>query len=69
MLELCGLIAVYFSHLVWLTKVLPENHADFAEFWPSTALILIYWLIFRLAYVLRTPLDKKEENLPAFRPY
>ncbi len=61
-LELCGLIAVYFSHLVWLTKVLPENHAEFAEFWPSTALILIYWLIFRLAYVLRTPLDKKEEN-------
>ncbi|MGA8090794.1 MAG: DUF2339 domain-containing protein [Terracidiphilus sp.] len=62
-LEFCGLIAVYVSHLVWLTKVLPDNHADFAEFWPSTALILLYWLIFRLAYVLRTPLDKREENL------
>ncbi len=62
-LELCGLIAVYVSHFVWLSKVLPANHADFAEFWPSTALILLYWLIFRLAYVLRTPLDKKEENL------
>ena len=62
-LELCGLIAVYTSHLVWLTKVLPDNHGDFAEFWPSTALILLYWLIFRLAYVLRTPLDKREENL------
>ncbi len=62
-LELCGLIAVYVSHFVWLTKVLPDNHGDFAEFWPSTALILLYWLIFRLAYVLRTPLDKREENL------
>ena len=62
-LELCGLIAVYVSHFVWLTKVLPDNHANFAEFWPSTALILLYWLIFRLAYVLRTPLDKREENL------
>ena len=62
-LELCGLIAVYTSHFVWLTKVLPDNHADFAEFWPSTALILLYWLIFRLAYVRRTPLDKHEENL------
>ncbi len=62
-LELCGLIAVYTSHFVWLTKVLPDNHSDFAEFWPSTALILLYWLIFRLAYVLRTPLDKREENL------
>ena len=62
-LELCGLIAVYTSHFVWLTKVLPDNHGDFAQFWPSTALILLYWLIFRLAYVLRTPVDKREENL------
>jgi uncharacterized membrane protein len=63
MLELCGLIAVYVSHFVWLNEVLPANHATFAEFWPSTALILLYWLIFRMAYVLRTPLDKREENL------
>ena len=62
-LELAGLIAVYLSHLVWLTKALPENHAAFAEFWPSAALILLYWLIFRLAYVLRTPRDQKEENI------
>jgi uncharacterized membrane protein len=62
-LELCGLIAVYVSHFVWLTNVLPENHSQFAEFWPSTVLILLYWAIFRLAYVLRRPLDKREENL------
>jgi len=62
-LELTGLIAVYLSHLVWLTRVLPENHAAFTEFWPSTALILLYWLIFRLAYVLRTPRDRSEENI------
>ena len=62
-LELLGLLSVYFSHLVWLTRVLPQNHAPFTEFWPSTALILLYWLIFRLAYVLRTPLDKNEENI------
>ena len=62
-LELCGLIAVYVSHFVWLNEVLPANHLEFTEFWPSTALILLYWLIFRLAYVMRTPLDKREENL------
>jgi uncharacterized membrane protein len=62
-LELCGLVAVYVSHFVWLNEVLPADHVDFADFWPSTALILLYWLIFRLAYVLRTPLDKREENL------
>ena len=63
LLELCGLIAVYASHFVWLNEVLPQRHSDFAEFWPSTALILLYWLIFRLAYVIRAPLDKREENI------
>jgi len=62
-LELTGLIAVYVCHFVWLTQVLTENHASFTEFWPSTALILLYWAIFRLAYVLRTPLDAREENI------
>ncbi|MGD0891140.1 MAG: DUF2339 domain-containing protein [Terracidiphilus sp.] len=62
-LELAGLIAVYASHFVWLTQVLPANHSAFTEFWPSTALILLYWLIFRAAYVLRTPLNANEESI------
>jgi hypothetical protein len=62
-LEAVGLVAVYGTHFVWLTQVLPQNHASFAEFWPSVILILMYWLIFRLAYVLRTPLDQSEENI------
>jgi len=62
-LELAGVIAVYLSHLAWLTQVLPENHATFTEFWPSTALILLYWCIFRVAYVFRTPRDQNEENI------
>jgi hypothetical protein len=62
-LEAVGLVAVYGSHFVWLTRVLPQNHARFAEFWPSVILILMYWLIFRLAYVLRTPLSQNEENI------
>lgn len=62
-LEAVGLVAVYGSHFVWLTRVLPENHTSFAEFWPSVILILMYWLIFRLAYVLRTPLNQSEENI------
>jgi uncharacterized membrane protein len=61
-LELAGLIAVYLNHLVWLTQVLPENHSAFTEFWPSTALILLYWAIFRAAYVLRAPKSQTEEN-------
>jgi hypothetical protein len=62
-LELAGLAAAYLNHLVWLTQVLPQNNTAFTDFWPSTALILLYWLIFRLAYVLRTPRDQNEENI------
>jgi uncharacterized membrane protein len=61
-LEVAGLAAVYTSHFVWLTLVLPEDHRQFPEFWVSAGLIVFYWLIFRLAYVFRTPLDKGEEN-------
>jgi len=62
-LELVGLAAVYLTHWVWLARVLPAKPTVFAEFWPSTILILLYWLIFRMAYVFRTPLDAQEENL------
>jgi hypothetical protein len=62
-LELAGLAAVFLTHFVWLSQVLPDNRAHFTEFWPSTCLILLYWLIFRLAYVVRTPRDQNEENL------
>ncbi|MGH9599522.1 MAG: DUF2339 domain-containing protein, partial [Terracidiphilus sp.] len=62
-LELAGLAAIYLTHFVWLTRVMPTNRAAFADFWPSTALIVLYWLIFRLAYVFRTPLNASEENL------
>lgn len=62
-LELAGLIAVYLCHLTWLTQVLPDDHASFTQFWPSTALILLYWLIFRAAYVARKPLNQYEENI------
>jgi len=61
-LELGGLIAVYLTHLVWLTNVLPADHGAFTQFWPSTALILLYWLIFRAAYVFRVPREASEES-------
>ena len=35
----------------------------FTQFWPSTALIVLYWTIFRAAYVLRTPLNPREETI------
>ena len=55
-LEAVGLVVVYLSHFVWLRWFCRRTTPSFAEFWPSVALIVMYWLIFRLAYVLRTPL-------------
>jgi Predicted membrane protein (DUF2339) len=62
-LEIAGLAAVYLTHFVWLTQVLPSDRLTFSEFWPSTLLILFYWAIFRAAYVLRSPVDHEEETL------
>lgn len=63
-LGLAGLVGVYLNHYLWLHRLLPHggiaylraNGHTFPEFVPSAALLLFYWLIFRLIYVLRPPL-------------
>jgi uncharacterized membrane protein len=65
-LELAGLVSVYLNHFVWLQRVLPEGGQPghpFPEFFASAALLLLYWLIFRVAYVLRSPRNSREELL------
>jgi hypothetical protein len=63
-LELAGLVCVYLNHFLWLERLLPTRGGPghpFPEFFPSTGLILFYWLVFRLAYVRRVPRSNKEE--------
>ncbi|MGB8477320.1 MAG: DUF2339 domain-containing protein [Acidobacteriaceae bacterium] len=63
-LELAGLVCVYLNHFLWLERLLPTRGGPghpFPEFFPSAALILFYWLVFRLAYVRRVPRSDKEE--------
>ncbi|WP_263355631.1 DUF2339 domain-containing protein [Acidicapsa ligni] len=64
-LEQAGLVAVYASHFLWLSLVRAPMSAggQFALFWPSTALILFYWVLFRAAYLLRKPLDAAEDRI------
>ena len=62
-LEIAGVVAVYLTHAIWLTEVLPADLTHFADYRPSVFIVVFYWLIFRLAYVLRTPRDEREENL------
>jgi uncharacterized membrane protein len=57
-LSLGGLIAVYLNHALWLFRLLPDGASaahPFAQFLPSAALLLFYWLIFRIFYIVRIP--------------
>jgi Predicted membrane protein (DUF2339) len=65
-LGLCGLIGVYLNHFLWLHRVLPDGAIPgrpFPQFIPSAALLLIYWLLFRLVYVFRIPRNERQQNL------
>ncbi len=62
-LGLAGLVGVYLNHFLWLHRVLPEAGQPgrpFAEFLPSVGLLLLYWLLFRLLYVLRVPQTREQ---------
>jgi hypothetical protein len=64
-LELAGLIAVLGSHFLWLSLLLPAlgGKAGFPLFWQSTTLILLYWALFRAAYLLPVPLNEEEDRI------
>jgi hypothetical protein len=65
-LELFGLLAVYLNHFYWLNGILEPlggpGHA-FPQFTASAGLLFLYWLIFRVAYVIRRPTNSTQEGL------
>jgi uncharacterized membrane protein len=66
-LQLAGLLCVYLNHFHWLEGLLHYGAppAIFPDLLPSAALLIFYWLLFRLAYVLRAPRSRREEGLAA----
>jgi hypothetical protein len=55
-LEVFGILSSYLNHLYWLYRLLgPEGaHGNaFPEYHASTALLLFYWVIFRVSYIVR----------------
>jgi len=55
-LEICGILASYLNHYYWLRPIIEpmgEHHHAFPEFVPSAALLIFYWLVFRVSYLLR----------------
>lgn len=67
-LELFGILATYFNHLLWVWPVIEPmgpNRTEFPEFRLSVALLAFYWLLFRLSYIYRKIADENEERLSA----
>ncbi len=55
-LEVCGILASYFNHYYWLRPIIEPmggHRHPFPEFIPSAALLIFYWLVFRVSYLLR----------------
>ena len=68
-LGLVGLVGIYVNHFLWLHRVLPDGGQPghpFPGFVGSAALLLFYWLIFRLFYVLRVPKTRQQELIASF---
>ena len=65
-LEIGGILGAYANHFLWLSRTvhgqLGPGH-PFAEFWPSTLVLLLFFIIFRIGYVLRMPRDDRAEAL------
>ena len=70
-LTLAGIVGAYLNHFLWFQRVLPDGGQPghpFPEFFASAALLLAYWLIFRLVYVLRVPAIAASKWSPQQRP-
>jgi hypothetical protein len=69
-LEVFGILASFGNHFYWLHKLYPEGVSGhiFMQFWPSTIILLLYWLVFRISYVvrkIRTPRDERISTIAA----
>jgi len=65
-LEMFGIIATYFNHLLWLWPVIEAmdpHRTEFPEFHTSVALLAFYWLLFRFSYIYRNPANRQQEEL------
>ncbi len=65
-LEVFGILSSYLNHLYWLYRLLgpggAQGHA-FPDYHASTALLLFYWLTFRISYVLRKVRSSSDEHM------
>jgi uncharacterized membrane protein len=64
-LEIFGILAGYLNHYFWLRPIIEPMNGHkhpFAEFIPSTGILISYWLIYRISYVVRRITREQEEQ-------
>src|SRR5258708_38573128 len=66
-LEVFGILASYLNHLYWLyDKIIGpmgSHKTIFPQFYQSAALVISYWVIFRVSYMLRKVSSRDQENI------
>jgi uncharacterized membrane protein len=64
-LELLGILATYFNHLLWAFPTIGLNILPIrsAEWRTSVTLLTFYWLLFRCSYIFRRIRNKEQERL------
>jgi hypothetical protein len=65
-LEVFGILASYINHYYWLRPIIEpmgRHRHTFPEFYASAALLVFYWLVFRVSYLLRRLANAAHENV------
>jgi len=68
-LEVLAIAAIFINHYIWLRPIIEPMHGHlhhFPEFFPSVALLIFYWLVFRVSYLLRRGVSEEEEKVSTF---
>ncbi|MDR3675250.1 MAG: DUF2339 domain-containing protein [Acidobacteriota bacterium] len=68
-LEVLAIAAIFVNHYFWLRPIIEPMGAHrhhFPEFIPSAALLIFYWLVFRVSYLLRREVSEEEEKVSTF---
>src|SRR6185295_13032196 len=61
-LDILGILATYVNHYVWLVPIIAPMSGKvhpFPQFYASATILILYWLTFRISYVVRAPDDEK----------
>ena len=65
-LEVFGILASYLNHYLWLRPIIEPMQGKrhpFPEFAASAGILGLYWLIFRMSYVVRRPSEEQQEHV------